>query len=97
MDQNRQMSVKALAWIILIYQLVLIVACSFAWFLGKGGAAAYSSLIGGGNILGATNAVQLDRYLQKIGGIECWTGVVGRLLRSRDQAGGNTGIVLDCL
>ncbi|WP_409421425.1 ATP synthase subunit I [Pseudaeromonas sp. ZJS20] len=48
MDQNRQMSVQALAWIILIYQLVLIVVCSLAWYLGKGGAAAYSSLIGGG-------------------------------------------------
>lgn len=48
MDQNRQLSVHALAWVVLMYQLILIAVCVLAWFLGKGGSAAYSALIGGG-------------------------------------------------
>jgi len=47
-SQNRSMGVQALAWSVLIYQLILIAVCVLAWFLGKDATAAYSAFIGGG-------------------------------------------------
>lgn len=48
MSLNRSMGVQALAWSVLIYQLILIAVCVLVWFLGQNAAAAYSAFVGGG-------------------------------------------------
>lgn len=48
MNDRSAMSVKALAWTVLLIQLSLIFVISLFWFLGKDGWHAYSALVGGG-------------------------------------------------
>jgi F0F1-type ATP synthase, subunit I len=48
MNDRSAMSVKALAWTVLLIQLSLIFVISLFWFIGKDGWHAYSALVGGG-------------------------------------------------